>query len=91
MIIIINDGLEALNLIYYDALFNRKISTVMSDLNMKFMNGDLLFEVINKVTAFRMIEFVLFTNTDFITSMIKVKGLKYYLNKACINIEIEKL
>ena len=58
---------------------------------MKFMNGDLLFEVINKITRLKIIKFVLYTNTDFSTSMLKVKGLKYYLNKPCSKIDIEKL
>ena len=91
MIIILNDGIEALTLLYYDTLFNMKISMVISDLNMKFMNGDLLFEVINKITRLKIIKFVLYTNTDFSTSMLKVKGLKYYLNKPCSKIDIEKL
>ena len=90
-IIILNDGIEALNLIYYDTLFNMKILTIFCDLNMNFLNGDMLFEIINKVNAFKRIKFVLYTNMDSTTVRQNVKGIKYVLNKPCCRKDIENL
>ena len=92
-IIILNDGIEALNLIYYDTLFYMKISMIICDWNMKFMNGDFLFKVMNLINnnAFQMIKFVMYTNTDIKTVMENVKRLKFYLKKPCNKKDIEKL
>ena len=92
-IIILNDGIEALNLIYFDTIFNMKIKTIICDLNMNFMNGDNLFKNLNQINknAFKRIKFIMYTNTDLSYVNQIVCGLKYYLRKPCTNIDIEKL
>ena len=91
-IIVLTDGIEALNLLYYDILFFMKISLIICDLNMKFMNGDLLFKVMNQVNSnvFQRINFVMYTNTD-INSVYNNNGIKLFLSKPCRRIDVEKL
>ena len=92
-IISLHDGIEALNLLYFDILFFMKISMIVCDLNMKFMNGDLLFKVLKQLNDeyFLKIKFVMYTNMDLRTVMENIKGLKYCLRKPCSKVDIEKL
>ena len=92
-IITLNDGIEALNLIYYDTLFFMKISIVICDLNMNFMNGDLLSKVLEQINknVFQRIRFVMYTNTDYNTVVYNNSWIKYFLKKPCSRIDIEKL
>jgi CheY-like chemotaxis protein len=89
----LNDGIDALNLLYFDTLFYMKISMVFSDLNMKFMNGDLLFKVISQINrnALQRVKFVMYTNTEKKIVMENVKGVKYFLKKPCAKIDLDRL
>jgi signal transduction histidine kinase len=88
-IIIISDGIECLNILYYDVMFFMRVFLVISDLNMKFLNGDCLFKFITKTQALNKIKFALYTNTEM--ELLKNLGIKYFLQKPCTKSEIEEL
>jgi len=92
-VIKLRDGIEALNLLYYDIIFFLKVHLVISDLNMKFMNGDLLYKTLNNLTnnLLRKINFSLYTNTD--KETLSHMGLSniYLLNKPCEKYDLEKI
>ena len=82
-IIYLNDGIDALNLIYFDTLFFMKIFTIKCDFNMNFMNGDLFLKVIHQVkkNVSQRFKFVMYTNTDKETIINYNDGIKYFLKK----------
>jgi len=92
-VIIASDGIEALNLLYYDTLYFMKISIIISDINMNFMNGDNLYKIINLVNfnSFQRYKFVLFSNTDIDTNVDSNTGIKYFIKKPCRKADVEEM
>jgi hypothetical protein len=79
-IIITSDAIESLNLLYFDALFFMRISTVFSDLYMKFVSGSTLFKIVEE--SFPLVKFVLFSSDD--SQTLKSKNrMKFSLKKPC--------
>ena len=70
-----------------------KISTVICDLNMNFLNGDLLLKVIGQINnnAFQRIKFVMYTGTDIDTVIRNNSGIKYFLKKPSSRVDVENL
>jgi signal transduction histidine kinase/CheY-like chemotaxis protein len=92
-VIIASDGIEALNLLYYDTLYFMKISIIISDINMNFMNGDNLYKTINLVNfnSFQRYKFVLFSNTNVDTNIDSDKGTKFFIKKPCRKADVEEM
>jgi DNA-binding NtrC family response regulator len=90
-IILLNDGIDALNIIHFDTLFFMNVQMVISDLNMKFLNGDLLFKMLNQINnnAFHSIIFVMYTNTEM--HAISNIGIKHFLKKPCSKSDVIRL
>ena len=92
-ILILNDGIEALNILYFDAMFFMKISSIFCDLNMKFLNGDILFNLLKNVNknTNHVLKFIMYSNTDIDTILAIIPEIKYILRKPCSRIELEKI
>lgn len=92
-IIIASDGIEALNILYYDTLYFMKILLIISDINMNFMNGDNLFKIMNLVNfnSFQRYKFVLFSNTDINSQKNSISGIKFFIKKPCKKVDVEEL
>ena len=81
----LNDGIEAMNFLYFDSIFFLKIKIIISELNLKFMNGDILFKTIKNLnkSPFDKIKSVLYINNEMKGGIDVNNGIKYYLNKPC--------
>ena len=92
-VITLVDGIEALNLIYFDSMFFRRVSLIISDLNMKFMNGDLLFKFLRQpnINISKTLNFIMYSSEDIISLKSRVPEIKYFLRKPCSKLDLEKL
>ena len=74
-------------------MFFMKISSIFCDLNMKFLNGDILFNLLKNVNknTNHVLKFIMYSNTDIDTILAIIPEIKYILRKPCSRIELEKI
>ena len=92
-ILILSDGIETLNLLYFDSIFFKKISTIIYDLNKKFLDGNTLLKLINQFfkDSYNLIKFVIYSNEDKKTTRDQNPDIQYYLRNPCTKEDIDNL
>ena len=90
-IIKLNDGIEALNILYYDNIFFKNIKIVICEKNMRLMSGDLFLRTINHLNnnPFKKIYLLLYGNNES-DGEINFENL-LYLNNINTNLKMERL